>query len=379
MDTLEQAAMDFDAIDRGDKPSSPEPKRSAESLDMGDIFGDMGVLEVDENSPPQGGGDNLPLKGAKAEKRAEPEIDDEDEEIDPNDPDFFLKTQGKDDQESDNDADDEDDEGDEEDDGEDGLAKMEFEVTVDGDPTKVNMREALNGYIRQETFHRRLNELNEYKSTLGTAANQLLEDRKKAITMIEDLQKITDALIPKEPDWDAEYARDPAAARRLQKQYDEVKKLKDGLAAERSKITKEQQEEDEAAMLEYRRAENLSLLQSFPHWGGKDGEVRMRADLTAMKQTLLNERFTEEEIKTIYDSRMVKIAMKAARYDRLMAGKIKPVRKGNHKPLNSGAGPSSKRTAPKGDRQAITELRKTGSVEAAGRVFADLISKPRRK
>jgi len=377
MSTLEQAAMDFDAMDRGQKPAPPEPSRSASELDMGDIFGDMGALEIDEGSPPQGGGDNLPIKGAKQPKQEVEETEEEDEELDPNDPDFFLKTQ-KDEEEGD-DADDEGDEGDEDDDGEDELAKMEFEVVVDGEPAKVNLREALNGYIRQDTFHRRLNELNEYKGTLGTAANQLLEDRKKAIAMIEDLQKLTDALIPKEPDWDAEYARDPAKARVLQKQYDEVKKIKDGLANERSKITEEQQKEDEAAMLEYRRGENMKLLQAYPHWGGKEGETRMKADLSAMFESLSQAGFTREEIQTIYDSRMIKVAMKAARYDRLMAGKIKPVRKGNHKPLNSGAGPSAKRTAPKGNRQASAELRKTGSVEAAGRVFADLISKPRRK
>ena len=35
------------------------------------------------------------------------------------------------------------------------------EVVVDGHPFEVTLGEALNGYVRQETFHRRLGEVNQ--------------------------------------------------------------------------------------------------------------------------------------------------------------------------------------------------------------------------
>ena len=39
-----------------------------------------------------------------------------------------------------------------------------YEVVVDGHPFEVTLGEALNGYVRQETFHRRLGELNQLRS-----------------------------------------------------------------------------------------------------------------------------------------------------------------------------------------------------------------------
>lgn len=368
MDTLEQAATAFDAIDSGKAPPSPEARRSA-TLDMGDIFGDMGSLEVDEESPARGGGDDLPIKGEKSAKSKRPEDEDEDD-----DPEVIDGDEDEDGEEPDEDADDEDDAEDE-----DPALKGKFEVIVDGEPVQVELREALNGYIRTETFHRRLNELNEYKETLAVNATQLYEDRKKAVELISDLQKLTDQLIPKEPDWDEEYKRDPAAARRLQKQYDDIKKVKAGLDAEKGNINKAQTKESEEQFVEYRRGENIKLLRAYPHWQDpKDGVEKMKKDLTMMHKSLSDVGFTDDEIKTIYDSRMVKVAMKAARYDRLMAKNIKAVPEGNNKPPNSGGGRN--RTAPKGNRIARDALRKTGSVEAAASVFTDIITpKSRRK
>ena len=369
MDTLEQAATAFDAIDSGKAPSAPEARRSP-SLDMSDLFGDMGSLEVDETSPARGGGDNLPVDGEKPAKARKPYPEDEEDD----DAEVIDGGEDEDGEEPDEDADDEDDAEDD-----DPALAVKYEVVVDGEPVEVELKEALNGYIRTETFHRRLNELNEYKGTLAANASQLYEDRKKAIEMIDDLQKLTNQLIPKEPDWDEEYKRDPAAARRLQKQYDEIKKVKDGLEAERGNIRKVQTEEEEAGFVEYRKGENLKLLRAYPHWQDpKTGVEAMKKDLTMMHTSLSNVGFTDDEIKTIYDARMIKIAMKAARYDRLMAKDVKPVLAKNNKPSNSGVGRKS--TAPKGNRGARAALQKTGSVEAAASVFTDLITpKSRRK
>lgn len=375
MSGLEQAALAFDAIDAGSFPAPKQESRSTPNLDMNDLFGDMGVLEVDEDSPSRGGGDGEPVKGERRAKAKRPDPDEDDEvELDPED------LEGEDD-DADPDADaDADDEGEEDGNEDDELAGQMFEVIVDGEPVEVNLREALNGYIRQETFHRRMNSLNEAEGVLSQHAGKLMEDRRKAMSMIDDLQKLTDELVPKEPDWDAEYAKNPAAARQLQKQYDQIKAVKAGLQGERDKIAKQQQADDDEAFLNYRRGENVKLMQAFPHWGGKDGEQRMIADVQMMHDFLSSTGFTKDEIKTIYDSRMVRVAMKAARYDKLMAKRIKPVptNKGNTKPLNSGAGRNT-RTAPTGNRKAQEQLRKTGSVDAAASVFTDIINRSPRK
>lgn len=371
MDGLQQAALAFDTIDAGKAPAdNSSASDSFPHVQMDDLFGDVGVLEVDEESPAKGGGDD---EGVKVKRpKAKANVDDDDLDGVPDDEEDVQQED-----EADEEADEQEDDDDDGEDDDPSLSEK-YEVTVDGEPVEVTLKEALSGYIRQETFHRRLNRLNEAESTLQSQAGELLNDRRKYIAKIDELQKFTDQLIPKEPDWDAEFARDPVAARKLQKQYSDIKAIKDGLSEERGKVTQEQKEDDEKSFLNYRRGENMKLLQAYPHWGGKEGDQKMVADLTTMKQSLKDVGFTDEEIKQVYDSRMVKIAMKAARYDRLMANRIKPVKKGNAKPLNSGAGPST-RTAPKGNRKAQESLRRTGSLEAAASVFTDIISKPRRK
>ena len=52
-----------------------------------------------------------------------------------------------------------------------------YEVIVDGQPTEVSLGEALNGYVRQETFHRRMTELSQSacrpRGRLAPAAGEL--------------------------------------------------------------------------------------------------------------------------------------------------------------------------------------------------------------
>ena len=41
-----------------------------------------------------------------------------------------------------------------------------YEVVVDGHPFEVTLGEALNGYVRQETFHQRMGEVNQLRNAL---------------------------------------------------------------------------------------------------------------------------------------------------------------------------------------------------------------------
>lgn len=371
MDSLEIAANAFNAINAGEKPPSSRDESSTPVLAVDDLFGDLGVPEYDDESPVRGGGDDdLPLKGAKAKK---PDPEDEYDDID--------VVEGDEDEDDEDTGDDSDAEDDEEDEGEaDPVLAREFEIIIDGEPAKVTVDEALKGYIRQETFHQRLNEVRDMGETLRTEAGKLYADRKKAIELINDLQGFYDKLIPAEPNWDQEYAKDPVKARALQKQYETVKAIRDGLDTEKKKIGDENKADTEDGFLEYRRGENIKLLKAYPHWQDPaKGADNMKRDLSRMFQTLTETGFTEEEIRTIYDSRMIKVAMKAAKYDRLMAKKIKAVPERNNRPPNSGVGRDVSRNAPKGNRGAREVLRKTGSIEAAANVFTDIIAPKRRK
>lgn len=341
-----QTALDGEA---GKKPArgADESNGSPEVM-----FGNLGNLEVDENSPLVAGGD----ADVSAEDTSDAPADDDAGDEDDTGAEEDAKDGEKD--EAEEEAEDEAEEDDKSD---------VYEVTVDGVRTEVTLREALDGYIRTETFHRRMNELNDVKDAIRNEAVRVLDDRKKYVALIDQMKANIDALVPAEPNWDEEYAKNPTAARALQRTYEEFGKARARLDAERARVTEEQLADDEKRHAESVAAENVKILNNFPHW--KD-EKAMRADLERMASTAKSAGFTDEEIRGIVDSRLVTVLHKASKWDDLQAKKPKPIRRGM-KPVKPGAG--NQRTAPKDDR-AMSKLRHSGSVEDAAAVFKSMLN-----
>ena len=85
-----------------------------------------------------------------------------------------------------------------------------------------------------------------------------------------------------------------------------------------------------------------------------------------MKKTAMSAGFSEKEVDTVYDHRMLTILRKASKYDRMMASKPKP-----NKPVVKSLSPgnANRQAVPKEQAKASQRLRKTGSLEDAASVF----------
>lgn len=376
MDTneqIDQAAAAFQVeLDGGRKaPEQRSPdgegksKRPTESM-----FDNLG--EFTDNSEDVAGGDHLPspTKSKKTPFEHTPDPDDEDEVDDEGDGEieYELDDEGNvvlDDngdpveakKAKETDDEDEDDE----------LSKL-VTVVVDGEEKEVPLREALDGYIRLETFHQRLNKLDQVKEVVATEAQKVIADRQKLIAGLEDLENQIKALIPAEPDWDALYKENPTKARELEKQYKQVKDQIEKVKTDREAAIKEAAERDAEATAEYARTE----FSKFASQAGWTDSKAMQKDLQAMKRTAESVKFKPEEYGSVYDSRMLEILRRASKYDRMMAARPKPVNQnGRSTPNTPGAGRN--RTAPKGIDRAQKRLTQTGSLDDAAAVFARLI------
>lgn len=336
------------------------------------IFPNMGELEADSGVA---GGDDLPIKVRQPVAKKTVEEDDTDEWDEDallygdDEPDPKAKQTADGDEEDEDGADDE--EG-----GEKQPLELTFEddeldanitITVDGEEKKVPLREAINGYIRTDTFHTRLNQLDEVKQALRQEASSLVEVRKKYSSMISELQGHLDALVPKEPDWDALFREDPTKARALQKQYDDYHKTIEALKRNKAEADNEANEASNREAQQWEAQEQAKILKANPHWS--DAKKRDK-DLNSVIKTLRTAGFGNDEIASVKDSRMMEVVLKASKYDRMMANRPKPTKRGK-RPLNPGAGNS--RTAPKGNMRAQRQLSRTGSVDAAASVFADIL------
>src|SRR5690606_6508168 len=75
-----------------------------------------------------------------------------------------------DDEEEEEEEEEEDDEEEEEEDSSDLDLGAKVAVVVDGKEEEVTLEEALNGYIRTQTFHTRMNQLNEIRGAVRDKA-----------------------------------------------------------------------------------------------------------------------------------------------------------------------------------------------------------------
>lgn len=368
MDSLDTAALAFDA-EIGNTPAPKSGGGAPQSRPAESLFDNLGTLEVDEDSPARGGGDDEEFGeelAARKQSRAPNgrfQSDDEDDEPSEDGEDVVE------DEDEEGAKDDEDEE--EGDSPEDDV----YEVTVDGERVEVPLREALAGYIRQETFHRRMNQINEAARAIGSEAQTVAALRDEYVDLIDKMKRGIEALVPNDINWDELYKQDPAAARNLESRYRSFQDLLRGLDSEKENERARREQEVRENDAKYIQRENERILRNNPSW--KDPKVRER-DQSLMLQTALNAGYSVEDVAAIKDSRQVTILLKAAKYDRLMGNRPKPVRKGA-KPRQLGGGNGTGRTAPKTDRGAMKALSRTGSVDAAASVFTNIISQENRR
>jgi hypothetical protein len=384
-DGINEATQAFDvAMGRASAPAARSRKSDDEGGAPEPIFENLGE-HLDTSLERAGGddeGDELAPKPKKAPK--EPVELEEDEED--------LEEEEEDEEESG-----EEDEGDEElteeerealkaakkkdgdEDDDDELMDTEFQVMVDGQEKKVKLKEALEGYVRTETFHQRLNQLNEVKTAMTEEAQVIVRDRQKYTDMLKEAEDILAEMMPAEPNWDEEFAKDGVRANQLRKQFDLFK----GKVAEiRQKREVAQKEAGDQAVQETTRfAQNE--YPKFVKAAGWETRADQDRDTKSMRKTALALGFSQDEIGRVYDSRLLQVLLKASKYDRMMASRPKPIRNAKtvdgKQQVSLGAGRNISRTAPKGMQAAMSRLNKTGSLDDAAGVFDKILSNSRKQ
>ena len=346
-------------------------------VEMDSMFPNVHGIEVDDESPAKGGGDDddpevliygkdAKAKGDKAGPRDPSEEDGSDSDGDDDDGEA-----GEDE------SDDEDDDGGAEE-GEDqeeaAVLARKVEVTVDGEPVEVSIKEALEGYVRTETFHRRMNQLDEAKKIVRRAAADAVQNYEYSMTIAKQMEAHMETMIPKEPDWDAEFAKDPAHARELQRYYEKANGFRAQMKAQMDEANKKMAESNNAQLAAFAEEESAKFESSNrKNWSDPKKKAK---DLISMRKTGLATGFTEEELSQVYDSRMLTVLLKASKYDRMMAAKPKPVvQQPKGKPIAPGAGSARQRTAQKGVSSAMKRLNRTGRIDDAAVVFDQLLAR----
>ena len=96
-----------------------------------------------------------------------------------------------------------------------------------------------------------------------------------------------------------------------------------------------------------------------------------------MRRTASEAGFSEDEISTTYDERMLSILHKAAKYDNMMRNKPLPVQPERQGALQPGSAPRIGNSAARGMNDAQKKLAASGRVDDAALVMAQFL-RPRR-
>jgi hypothetical protein len=272
--------------------------------------------------------------------------------------------------EQDQDADGQDEGGDAEGTSEqDAESGPKYEVTVDGEPVEVSLPEALKGYIREATFHKRMNEVAQARQVIEQEASGVGQARDVYAQKLRYLDTLIAQMTPEEPNWDQEFQADPRAAHAKQKTYAEIYQKRHWIDSELQRAAHETQAEYDKRSKDFA----ISQFTDFVREAKIPDEKALAETLTLMRAYGRKEGFSEAELAQTYDKRMLRVLRKAALYDQGQSDKPKPVIPGKGKTLTPGVATPVGNATRRHIDEAQSKLAKTGRLDDAAQVMARLI------
>ena len=249
-------------------------------------------------------------------------------------------------------------------------------ATVEVDGEEKTVEEMRNGYLRQQDYTRKTQQLAEARKEMDVEFEELHRERAQYAQMLPALQERWQQPVEQEPDWDTLYDTDPTMAakaeRQWRKQQEERQAQLQAVEAERQRMAGLEQQRLEQMQSQYFEQQRELLPELIPEW--RDNSVASK-EAKDIRGFLLKEGFSEQDVNGLTNATLVKLARKAMLYDqgqtRATEAKKKPKTQ-KTKTLKAGSRGSQPR--PKtGQQQALQRARQTGRVADAAAAIKTLL------
>ena len=177
-------------------------------------------------------------------------------------------------------------------------------------------------------------------------------------------------MMPPEPDWDREFAINPQEAHRQQKIYQGLYAKLTQSQNERAQMQAIHDQEADRRLKEYA----VNGFSRFVFDSKIPDKPTLEKEIASMRRTALAAGFSEQEVATVYDPRMLFILRKASKYDRMMAAaKPQAVVPGKGRTLTPGAATPLGNAPRKSLDEANRRLASSGRLEDATEVFRRML------
>ena len=255
-------------------------------------------------------------------------------------------------------------------------AERLYRVKVDGQEFDVPLEELRNGYSRQQHFTKQSQKLAEERKQFDSEFQQVQEERQQYVQLLSALEnQLKDFDTLDEPDWTALYEQNPVEASRQQHEWNTFqtdRKAKiEAAQQEKARLAQIEQKERMEQMQTLISEETHKLTEVIPEW--KD-QKRATKERTELKNYLLNQGVSEDEISALVKADHVKVLRKAMLYDK---GKTKVSKQKNNPQKRTRVMKSGAKLAPKVQdkyKKATSSLKKSGKWQDAHQAVSMLLN-----
>lgn len=243
-----------------------------------------------------------------------------------------------------------------------------FTVKLDGKEVVVTLDELQKGYTRTQDYTRKTQQIAEVRKQVEQETQAVRAERQQYAQLLGALQAQLQATEP-QVDMDRLYHEDPIEWVRTKEVMRERQEKSLAIQAEQQRLYQTSQYEQQRAMEAQLSSQKDALLAALPTW--KDAKTA-KAEKALVVESAKAAGFSEDDLKSVYDHRLVLLLRKAGLYDQMVSKRqgIKPVTNGPRPAKPGAAGRVSTTTE---SVRAQQRLAKTGRVDDAANAIYKLL------
>lgn len=262
------------------------------------------------------------------------------------------------------------------------LEDQSFDIlahTVEVDGEEITVEELRRGNLRQRDYTRKTQELADAKRNMQAQFEEVERERAQYAQLLPALEERLNQPAEQEPDWDKLYDTDPVMAAKAERQWNKQKEERkgqlDAVRQEQERMSRINEERNAQMHARYVDEQRQILPDLIPEW--RDTKVAKK-EATELRDFLINEGFTEEDVSGLANASLVKLARKAMLYDRGQTRAIKAKTKPKPKSKTLRTGSRNSQPKPKAAQtQALQRVKQTGRVQDAAAAINTLLSNRR--
>lgn len=221
-------------------------------------------------------------------------------------------------------------------DSEEEKPNQTFTVKVDGTEVSVTLDELQKGYSRTQDYTRKTQQIAEIRRQVESEAEAIRAERSQYAQLLGALESQVQQAAQPNIDWDRLYQEDPIEWVRQKEVMRENQAKAQAIQFEKQRLAEISQQEQSQQMQSFLAQQRDELLKVLPDWKDPNKAKKEKELLIDFGQKA---GFSADELKNIFDHRVVNVLRKAALYEQMMSKRqnIKPVTNNGPRPAKPGA------------------------------------------